>query len=203
MNEWDLQKEISKKFRYNDFCFQNSQFKLVCWELMFPSWRINDKNRKWNETSIDFIFYSEEINTFLCVELKNNIKSKKKLISAFCQTTDRAIKFLKEYSTSKIEKAYSECKKFASIERGGQQETFTFSFHETPNLKRVLIANSFPINYKSYIKMLNKFSQEEIINLISQYAENKEFKRFKMIDKVDYDKHIKLDLLTETTKNLT
>lgn len=111
---------------------------------MFPSWAINDKRGRWNESSIDFIFYSEQINQFLCIELKNEIKSRKELLSAFCQTTQRTIKFLQQYSINKIKSARQACYMNSVIERGGAENPSAINFQMYPNVRRVLVANSFP-----------------------------------------------------------
>ena len=73
MNEWELQHYLTKKWRNKNLIYNQFEYHLVCWELMFPSWDINDKRTKWNEISIDFILYSLELSEFLCVELKNII----------------------------------------------------------------------------------------------------------------------------------
>ena len=80
ITEWELQNHLTKKWRKNNFFHNGTEYILVCWELMFPSWDINDKRAKWNEISIDFILYSIDLKQFLCVELKNNLKGKKTII---------------------------------------------------------------------------------------------------------------------------
>ena len=87
MNEWELQDHLSTKWRAGNFIFNDFEYQLVCWELMFPSWLINNNKSKWNEVSIDFILYSTELSQFLCVELKNKISGKQKLLSGYCQAT--------------------------------------------------------------------------------------------------------------------
>ena len=82
MNEWQLQDYLTKKWRKENLVFEGSDYRLVCWELMFPSWEINDNRAKWNETSIDFIFYSIELAEFLCIELKNIIKDSVPIVIA-------------------------------------------------------------------------------------------------------------------------
>ncbi|MBX7242839.1 MAG: hypothetical protein K1X92_13940 [Bacteroidia bacterium] len=169
---------------------------------MFPSWRINDKYSKWNETSVDFIFYSEAENKFLCIELKNKIKNRKELLSAYCQTTDRTLKFVKEFSVEKIEKARIECLKFAKIERGGNIETETIKFRDNPQTERVLLAHTFPEDYQKVIENWNQLKQNEIFSLIDKYTANNELKRFKKIDKTEWEQYIQSELIADTIKNL-
>ena len=89
MDEWKLQEYLTKKWRKQNLVFEGSDYRLVCWELMFHSWEINDNRAKWDEISIDFIFYSIELAEFLCIELKNIIKGRRKLLLAYCQASQR------------------------------------------------------------------------------------------------------------------
>ena len=102
MNEQELQEILSSNWRQNNLEYSFDEFRLICWELMFPSWSINDNKRKWNEKSIDFIFYSENSETFICGELKNKIKDRKNLLAAYCQTVQRSIRFNQQYSPLKM-----------------------------------------------------------------------------------------------------
>ena len=205
MNEWDLQNLLSKYWRKNDLLFQSNYFKLICWELMFPSWSINDNKRKWNETSIDFIFYSQESKTFICGELKNVIRGRKELLSAYCQTIQRSMKFISQYSSKKMNSAMKECFSNSLMERGGFANKETINFSTKPNVKMMLLAYTFPKNTDEMIRKWNEMTFEEIIDLVEAYSENKEFKRFKNIDKVDfvkfrnvYTKEIKLLLINNS-----
>lgn len=184
MNEWDLQHTLSTKFRSERLQFGSVEFELVCWELMFPSWSVNDKFSKWNETSIDFIFYSENKNLFLCVELKNNLKTKKELLSAYCQVTQRAVKFSEQFSIEKITNARNECFKNAPTKRGGPEKAKKLKIKENSKVGRILIANNFLKNYEALIEEWNKLSYEELLELVNSYTENTELKRYKSLSKI-------------------
>ena len=186
MNEWDLQNSLSKYWRDNALLFESEYFKLICWELMFPSWSINDNKRKWNEISIDFIFYAQESKTFICGELKNVIKSRKELLSAYCQTITRSMEFTRQYSCEKMNSAMKECFSNSSNERGGVTKKETINFSAKPNVKMILFAYKFPKNTYETIRRWNRMTFEEIIDLVETYSENKEFKRFKKVDKLDF-----------------
>jgi hypothetical protein len=80
MNEWQLQDHLTTTWLQSPPIIDGRKFHLVAWELMFPSWGINDKKRKWNEVSVDFILFDSK-QTFLCLELKNEIKGLWALIS--------------------------------------------------------------------------------------------------------------------------
>ena len=179
MNEWNLQHELSKKYIKEKFIFEHNEYDLVLWELMFPSWRINDNRGKWNEPSIDFIFYSEKKKEFLCVELKNVLKGKKNLLSAYYQTAHRTIKFIEQYNSNKITKARASCFKYPINERGGIEKNLAkINFDNNPNFRSILLANSFPKYYKEKFNNWNNLSFVDLKKESLEYSENKEIVRF-------------------------
>jgi len=179
MNEWELQDHLSTKWRAGNFIFNDFEYQLVCWELMFPSWLINNNKSKWNEVSIDFILYSTELSQFLCVELKNKISGKQKLLSGYCQATHRAVNFIEQYDSEKMNKARRVCFSESSFGRGGK-ETIPedINFSNNPVVKRVLMARKFPSIVNDAINHWDSLNQLEIKQEISKYAVNKEFERF-------------------------
>ena len=179
MNEWELQHYLTKKWRKENLYYNSIKYRLICWELMFPSWDINDNKTKWNEISTDFIFYSIELSELLCVELKNIIKGKKNLLSAYCQTTHRTIHFTEQYDSKKLNRARNQCFLTSIKERGGVESTIDdIKFSINPSIKRVLMAKSFQSNTSEYIDYLNSLSRSEVQNEYSFYSTNKEFNRF-------------------------
>jgi len=182
MNEWELQHYLTKKWRKENLYYNGFEYHLVCWELMFPSWEINDKRTKWNEISIDFILYSIELSEFLCVELKNILKGKKNLLSAYCQATQRTIHFIEQYNVKKLNRARKLCHTSSINERGGiNSKIDEIKFSKKPSIKRVLMAKSFPSNASDFIDYLNILNRNELQNEYSIYSTNKEFERFNFI----------------------
>ncbi len=182
MNEWELQHYLTKKWRKENLYYNSFEYHLVCWELMFPSWEINDKRTKWNEISIDFILYSIELSEFLCVELKNIVKGKKNLLSAYCQATQRTIHFIEQYDVKKLNRARKLCHTSSINERGGVNSTIDeIEFSKKPSIKRILMAKSFQSNASVLIDRLNTLNRNELQNEYSSYAITKEFERFDCI----------------------
>ena len=180
MNEWDLQHLLTQRWRNGEnLIFRNKKFSLICWELMFPSWEINDNKTKWNEPSIDFIFFDNE-QTFLCVELKNHIKNRKEFLSAYCQVIHRSAEFIKGYSPAKMLSARKACFKTAKDLRGGNQQIVSdgIIFPENPFAERIIAAVSFPVRADEMLDELNSKSVEEIKTMISAYSLNREFEKF-------------------------
>lgn len=188
MNEWELQEILSSNWLQKKLEYNSDKFRLICWELMFPSWSINDNKRKWNEISIDFIFYSEKTETFICGELKNKIKGRKNLLAAYCQTVQKSIRFIQQYSPPKMKKAMKECFKHSSAERGGKNLDFeNIRFAKNPRIKMVLLALEFPEKSNQNIEKWNSLSLTELKCEIKAYSENKEFGRFLSLIDEDID----------------
>jgi len=188
MNEWELQEILSSNWRQKNLEYNSDEFRLICWELMFPSWSINDNKRKWNEISIDFIFYSEKTETFICGELKNKIKGRKNLLSAYCQTVQRSIRFIQQYSPSKMNKAMKECFKHSPAERGGEiLDVENIRFPKEPRIKMALLALEFPEKSNENIEKWNNLGLMELKGEITHYSENKEFGRFLSLIKEGID----------------
>lgn len=182
LNEWRLQ-ELLTNFLNKDVLLLNGiAFELVCWELMFPSFKINNKYVKWNEISIDFICYNYYINHFLMVELKNNIKGKAKLLEAFCQVTTRAAAFQKYYDVDKIEQAHQLCMKEMQSARGSLSKSTPMVFLDNPSISRLLIANTFPKNANAELVKFNSMRFEEMQSETLRYAVSKEFSRFNALE---------------------
>ena len=187
MHEWDLQHYLTKLWRKEYLLYNNSKYHLVCWELMFPSWQINDNRGKWNEVSIDFILYSEELAEFLCVELKNHIKGNKDLLSAYRQATQRTIHFTKQYDTEKLKKAREICHKSPMNGRGVSLTADDISYSSNPSIKRILMANSFQSNASGRIDYFNRLNRKELQNEYSKYSlNNKEFERFNAVKEEEF-----------------
>jgi hypothetical protein len=88
MNEWELQDQLTLQWIEKPLLFNGIEYFVVAWELMFPSWGINNNKKKWNEPSVDFILFDGK-ETFLCLELENEVKSRKPLLSPYCQSIYR------------------------------------------------------------------------------------------------------------------
>ena len=48
MTEWELQDQLTLQWIKEPLTFQGKPYYLVAWELMFPSWGINNKKKKWS-----------------------------------------------------------------------------------------------------------------------------------------------------------
>jgi hypothetical protein len=76
---------------------------------------INNNKKKWNEVSVDFILFDGK-EAFLCLELKNEIRGKKALLSAYCQAFHR-VYFFRITNKARIFISCSRFLKLISIHR--------------------------------------------------------------------------------------
>jgi hypothetical protein len=179
MNEWQLQSHLTHQWSKSPLIHNDRKFYLIAWELMFPSWGINRNTGKWNEVSVDFILFDGE-KTFLCLELKNEIKSRKPLLSAYCQASHRTSLFIEQYDREKMQRAQEDC--FSSNDARALKNQVnsipSFSFPKTPKVISVLAAKRFPHNAEEQVERWNSMSLDEVFKEIHRYAFNKEMKRF-------------------------
>lgn len=178
MNEWELQEALTLQWIKCPLRISGIDYFLVAWELMFPSWEINHKSKKWNEVSIDFIFFDGQ-ETYLCLELKNNIKSRKPLLSAFCQTLHRTSLFREQYNPEKMRRVNKYCfdKMHSYRVQEVENKVRTFDFPETAQVIPILAAREFPENGKSDISKWNDLGWNEFEIDLLNYTMGKEMDR--------------------------
>ncbi len=157
---------------------------------MFPSWDINHSSTRWNEPSIDFVFLTNT-GAFVFLELKHIITSYVPFLSAFCQVTHRATRFVATYSRERLLHAHSHCVAGAC---GRQNESFrllplatapdTISFEA---VHRVIAAVSFPRSTDTLLARLNQASFPDLITELSSRSQNlREFRRFRELAPTDF-----------------
>ncbi|MBL0317569.1 MAG: hypothetical protein IPP69_18135, partial [Flavobacteriales bacterium] len=148
MNEWQLQDQLTISWIHNLPIIEGLVFDVVAWELMFPSWKINDNKGKWNEVSVDFILFDRD-QTFLCLELKNEIKEQRALLSAYCQTL-RTHLFLQQYNPERMRSAHLSCFNKAESYRiqNLNASLVEFNFPSQMEVIPVLAARKFPVGAK-------------------------------------------------------
>lgn len=178
MNEWQLQDILTLRWIQNPLSIDDKPFHLVAWELMFPSWQINENKKKWNEPSIDFIAFDGH-ETFACIELKNEIKGKRALLSAYCQVLHRAHLFKAQYAPSKMLAAQTQCFNPADSYRiqSVQFKQPAFLFPQSPIVKPILAARKFPEHSERLINDWSQMSEDEFRDCLLWYKQGKEFRR--------------------------
>lgn len=105
MNEWDLQDWLTTQWS-EGVLLDGERYFLAAWEVMFPSWQINDESKKWNEPSIDFLLLDRQ-GGLIALELKRMVTAPRDAWSVLCQVTHRAQQMRTSYSYDRLEEAYA------------------------------------------------------------------------------------------------
>lgn len=178
MNEWQLQDQLTTEWIQNPLTFEGMAYELVACELMFPSWKINNNKKKWNEVSVDFILFDRE-QTFLCLELKNEIKGKRALLSAYCQTLTRTHLFRQQYNPERMRSAHLSCFNKAESYRIQSLNAFLveFIFPSQMEVIPVLAARKFPKGAEEMIQNWSSMSAQDFHAELERYSNMKEMER--------------------------
>jgi len=105
MNEWQLQERLTNRWMRNGIEIGSDRHFLVAWEVMVPSWRINDASKYWAEPSIDFLA-ADEHGTLTAIELKMKVPGRKPAWRVLCQVTHRSILLRDTFSEQRLEAAH-------------------------------------------------------------------------------------------------
>lgn len=108
MTEWVLQAELTRRWATNGACVDGVRCMLVAWEVMLPSWRINDSSRHWNEPSLDFLLADEDFN-LVVMELKRAVPGVVPAWRVLSQVTHRSLLILETATADLIESSWRDC----------------------------------------------------------------------------------------------
>jgi hypothetical protein len=101
VNEWKLQEKLTKLWWRKGIDFLDQRLFLAAWEVMVPSWEINNPFKKWSERSIDFLLCNRQ-GELWAMEVKMNIASKGESYRSLCQVVHRAARLMESYSYGKF-----------------------------------------------------------------------------------------------------
>lgn len=179
MNEWQLQDQLTLAWLQNPLTFEGKACDVVAWELMFPSWKINNNKKKWNEVSLDFILFDHE-QTFLCLELKNEIKGRRALLSAYCQSLTRTYLFRQQYNPERMRSAHLNCfnKEESYRVQNLNAPLREFNFPSQMDVMPVLAARKFPQETDEMIQEWSNMTLKEFHAELERYSNMKEMERF-------------------------
>jgi hypothetical protein len=174
MTEWELQDQLTLQWIDKPLLFNGVEYFVVAWELMFPSWQINENSKKWNEKSVDFIMF-DGISTFLCLELKNEIKGRQALLSAYCQAMHRTRLFKSQYRPSLMKNAHNACFDRNNSYRIQQIDEIKrdFNFPAKADFQCVLAAAKFPANAAESFQEWRRMTKEQLFYMMDKYKRNK------------------------------
>lgn len=108
VTEWQLQEALVGRWLSDGVLIDGRRQFLVAWEVMVPSWRINDAHQYWAEPSVDFLLADADGRlTFL--ELKREVAGVKPCWRVLCQVTHRALAGVRSMSATALESAHHQC----------------------------------------------------------------------------------------------
>lgn len=106
--EWELQESLTTLWSRDGVEIGGERHMLVAWEVMAPSWEINDAHGKFDEPSIDFLVIDRS-GRLTAIELKRAVSGIKPAWRVLCQVTHRAVMLRREFSRERLEGAYLAC----------------------------------------------------------------------------------------------
>ena len=107
LTEWQLQERLTARWVRDGVEVDGERHMLVAWEVMAPSWGINDSRGFFGEPSVDFLA-ADRSGRLLAVELKLAIRGTRPAWRALCQVTHRAMRLAQTFSLDGLERAYLE-----------------------------------------------------------------------------------------------
>ncbi|HEY0007432.1 MAG TPA: hypothetical protein VGB55_01805 [Tepidisphaeraceae bacterium] len=109
MTEWTLQGILTKQWSECGLMLEGQRNMLAAWEVMVPSWDINDATIRWNEPSIDFLAVDIQ-QRFTAIEVKRGVFGIKPVWQVLCQVTHRAVELDKTFTYQNLDRAYRACR---------------------------------------------------------------------------------------------
>lgn len=107
-NEWAAQVALTRQWVDSGVVIGGDLHLLAAWEVMFPSWRINDAAKHWTEPSVDFVAVDRD-GGLVAMELKPRVPGRKPAWRVLCQVTHRALLMARSFSPSKLDGAHEAC----------------------------------------------------------------------------------------------
>ena len=108
MTEWELQNRLTRRWSSDGVEIDGERQMLVAWEVMVPSWGINDAHGKFDEPSIDFVV-ADRSGLLMAVELKRTVPGVRPAWRVLCQVTHRAVRLGRTFSPDRLERAHRSC----------------------------------------------------------------------------------------------
>jgi hypothetical protein len=108
MTEWHLQNQLTPIWMLNGISIGNERLLLAAWEVMTPSWKINDALKGFGQPAIDFLGISAQ-GDLVAIELKPTVRTKGDAWAVLCQVTASAAALATTFTSDRLESAYKAC----------------------------------------------------------------------------------------------
>ena len=196
VTEWLLQESLTQRWLGPGIDLGGEKLLLVAWELMVPSWEINDAAMRWNEPSIDFLAIDRS-GRLVAIELKIEVPGRKPAWAVLCQVTHRAVCVARTVTPELLERAHDACVRGEHGRTGASSgeavsishrfsKMFGTQLHEPQSLcpvRRVAAATAFGPSYAAIRRRFEKTSIASVLgDLAAEYPTSggqaaKEFRR--------------------------
>jgi hypothetical protein len=190
MNEHELQAVLTRNWEANGLVIDGQRQCLVAWEVMTPSWRINNAKVFWAEPSIDFLV-SDENMQLTAVELKTTIRGVKPCWQALVQVTHRAAALRETVSFERLQSAYNACRRTGTLRRIEKRDSIpslaehhrAFFGLETPvrfklgEIRRCVAAREFGDSWAEVLREFNAVSASALPTRVCEELTSKAAQR--------------------------
>lgn len=105
MTEWALQERLVEQWGIRPFRLGGHSVRLLSWEVMTPSWQINDSRGLWTEPSVDFLGVTQD-GSLMAIELKRVWGGPVTLAQAAAQALASALRVEQSVANPKLESVY-------------------------------------------------------------------------------------------------
>ena len=204
MNEWELQLLLTKQWTECGLHLNGRHHLLVAWEVMLPSWLINDAEQHWTEPSLDFLVADDQMRLTV-IELKTRVPGIKPAWQALCQVTHRAVQLSKTFSIANLNRAFSACRsgKHGRIARCNINESFAEYHHKffgasghicdsSLAVGRCVAAVEFGESWPDVLKEFNQLSgallESRVCDELTSQQARRELERFRGICSDDFSR---------------
>lgn len=192
-NEWKLQDECTKEWSERGLRIPGiGQLALVAFEVMFPSWRINEQRKPPWTPSIDFLFLNET-NQFVLLEMKCDPQPVD-LLQALCQVSTMAIELRNSFTAERMISAHSAC-----IAKAGNR-AFSVSLEkhsikdrinhiDLSSIYRIVASDRPEVKCRVMIDEFNRRSHAQIAcEMLTRYTTRSHFELFSKLPPEDFEK---------------
>jgi hypothetical protein len=190
MTEWDLSRMLTKQWVEDGLVLDGTRNMLVGWEVMLPSWSVNDPAKFGAEPSLDFLVADEHLRLTV-IELNRSISGAKPAWQVLCQVTHLASELSRTWSADNLEFAYDACWSGGhdwAVAGAIKRKSFREHHREFFNLaspiadlvgpiRRCVAAYEFGNQWASILAEFNRLSGKELIHRLKLELTSKQAKR--------------------------
>ena len=109
ITEWQLQKLLTARWAANGITMSSGEsLQLIAWEVMPPTWEVNDAHGHWGSPALDFLAV-DRAGRLAAIELKQKLRGELHTWRAVCQVTELALALARCASIERLEQVRDAC----------------------------------------------------------------------------------------------